>query len=713
MPFFVSRIYLFLLSGLFLSAVVFCQNESNPFSLQFNAKELNIAKEKERDPHLLVAELIKGRTSDKEKFDAIFAWVALHIRYDFRQYFSSAGSFSRSAKSILHSRSAVCLGYANLMDTLCGIAGITNTTVYGYVKDNLFDVGDSIYLDNHAWNAVKLDGLWYLYDVTWSTGTKEYLFKPFSRFILKLKKKFPKKFRKRKLRSKLARRFDDYCKQESTVPVYYYKQKKFNKFIRWLLSRFKIKMQQKYIYKINTNYYLCQPEVFAIDHFPDHSIWSLRNAKGMHHFKNDSAYYYLTDSIYKNQERVGRECPECDDFLELGRKQKVKEFEAQSSQQNPKNQFVIAENEFSLASINIKEAYAEPADSIKLLFIDSTDACLKKIKSSLKNSRRNVAVEGKQQRRKNKRKMQLLLNENKGHRKFIRKRVSETIFEIRTYMELENKCISNGHAFGRRAERVGHVSTDFKTYPPKKIPRKLAQTLVRMKKTQKQLDSLYAHITYKKSEFDTLMAHLSMYVWQQGFGLDSLSNRFGNCILLRRKLYDNYKKGIVDQRKKINLFEKEYGQSLEELVYRPARKGAAIFNSVCQLIKQKQKLQQKYLSYQRYLVSIENDPMSDLKDYKDFMLDDIKSDYCWLENAAPLVQSSYLGFSFLHDQQDDITLQIINENASERIRYYLVDEEIKRRYRKHNSIIDANRRLLRLVSRALKKYKLKIRKKRA
>ncbi|HTA62855.1 MAG TPA: transglutaminase domain-containing protein, partial [Bacteroidia bacterium] len=181
----------FLIFTLFLNCLAFSQTSGSDI-LSFNPKDYKLTKKEESDPALLVTALIKGKTIDQEKFDVIYAWVATNIRYDFRQYYSPSGTFAQRTSHILKTKRAVCLGYANLMDSLLTIAGITNTTVSGYAKDEIFDVHDSIYLDNHAWNAVKLDGLWYLYDVTWSTGHLEYKYTPFSKLLLRLLEKHQK-----------------------------------------------------------------------------------------------------------------------------------------------------------------------------------------------------------------------------------------------------------------------------------------------------------------------------------------------------------------------------------------------------------------------------------------------------------------------------------------------------------------------------------------
>ncbi len=51
---------------------------------------------------------------------------------------------------------AVCEGYTKAYKLLCDRAGIECVSVYGVARD-----------ENHSWNYIKLDGAWYLVDVTW------------------------------------------------------------------------------------------------------------------------------------------------------------------------------------------------------------------------------------------------------------------------------------------------------------------------------------------------------------------------------------------------------------------------------------------------------------------------------------------------------------------------------------------------------------------
>lgn len=125
--------------------------------------------------------------TDVEKFRAIFTWVCSNIDNDYilfktnqRQTLKLKNDpvaleawrreFSKRVYQVLarHNRT-VCTGYAYLLRELAHHAGIRCVMVHGYgrtAQANVRGEGDV----NHSWNAVQLDGQWYLCDATWSSG---------------------------------------------------------------------------------------------------------------------------------------------------------------------------------------------------------------------------------------------------------------------------------------------------------------------------------------------------------------------------------------------------------------------------------------------------------------------------------------------------------------------------------------------------------------
>jgi transglutaminase/protease-like cytokinesis protein 3 len=115
----------------------------------------------------LVSYLIDDTQSELERVRALWIWEATHVVYDGRR-FSVRDVPSLDAELVFIRRAGVCIDYSVLFERLAMLAGIRAPVVVGvasgYPKAIL--LGDA----SHAWNAARIDGAWYLLDVTWSSG---------------------------------------------------------------------------------------------------------------------------------------------------------------------------------------------------------------------------------------------------------------------------------------------------------------------------------------------------------------------------------------------------------------------------------------------------------------------------------------------------------------------------------------------------------------
>ena len=75
----------------------------------------------------------------------------------------------RVAETVLQRKVAVCDGYARLFTTLCDYAGIRSAIIVGYARAGTNKPAKRFGI-NHYWNAVMIDGNWYLLDATWASG---------------------------------------------------------------------------------------------------------------------------------------------------------------------------------------------------------------------------------------------------------------------------------------------------------------------------------------------------------------------------------------------------------------------------------------------------------------------------------------------------------------------------------------------------------------
>jgi hypothetical protein len=120
----------------------------------------------------LVKALVKGRKDDFERARALHDWVAENIAYDFGAFKGTSPTIVTPYEVIGHGAS-VCEGYASLYQLMCSLAGLECTVVSGYGRGYGFDgfAEDSLpYSSDHAWNAVRINGGWYLVDTTWDAG---------------------------------------------------------------------------------------------------------------------------------------------------------------------------------------------------------------------------------------------------------------------------------------------------------------------------------------------------------------------------------------------------------------------------------------------------------------------------------------------------------------------------------------------------------------
>jgi hypothetical protein len=128
----------------------------------------------ERYLESLVKFLVADARDDFHKAKILHDWVADNIAYDVDSYFSG-GPADSSGPGTLERRRAVCHGYAGLLEQMCGLAAIPCRRILGYGRGYAFSSGQgrTAGQQNHAWNAVHIEGRWHLVDVTWDAGHVE------------------------------------------------------------------------------------------------------------------------------------------------------------------------------------------------------------------------------------------------------------------------------------------------------------------------------------------------------------------------------------------------------------------------------------------------------------------------------------------------------------------------------------------------------------
>jgi len=118
---------------------------------------------------LLANYLAEQTNSDLETVRSFYVWIASNIVYDLKSFRNNTYP-DQDAEAVLAHRTGLCSGYANLFFQLCQERGITATIISGYSKGYGYKPGKEFIVSDHSWNAVRLNGVWYLIDVTWASN---------------------------------------------------------------------------------------------------------------------------------------------------------------------------------------------------------------------------------------------------------------------------------------------------------------------------------------------------------------------------------------------------------------------------------------------------------------------------------------------------------------------------------------------------------------
>lgn len=136
---------------------------------------------------LLAHHLTVSLDTDLEKFRAIYTWVCTNIKNDYaafvrnrkmrEKYQNNKAALEKWDKEfragvfrkLLKKKQTVCTAYAYLIRELALMSDINCKIINGYGRSIEANVGQAS-LPNHSWNAVQLDGRWYLCDATLSSG---------------------------------------------------------------------------------------------------------------------------------------------------------------------------------------------------------------------------------------------------------------------------------------------------------------------------------------------------------------------------------------------------------------------------------------------------------------------------------------------------------------------------------------------------------------
>jgi transglutaminase/protease-like cytokinesis protein 3 len=160
---------------LFLFLPVFSQQENkyqqvDAFVKNYPEKIIN-----QQSLDMFIDGINKNFTADTDKVRAAFYWITENITYNDNQT-EIRGKRAKDITTMLQTGEAICSGYSSLMEYFCKKLAVECVSIDG--------TGRSLYTDivlnpeklsnDHAWNAVKLNGEWKLIDATWGSGYTDY-----------------------------------------------------------------------------------------------------------------------------------------------------------------------------------------------------------------------------------------------------------------------------------------------------------------------------------------------------------------------------------------------------------------------------------------------------------------------------------------------------------------------------------------------------------
>ena len=130
----------------------------------------------------IVKETIDKIDFNEDTIKSVFDWIADNIRYDVSKYneienrtknknnsgFKTKEEYNEHLlMKVIKNKKGVCEDYSLLFDAIVRELGYESIIIEGYSKDDKGKINRSV---GHAWNAVKVNNKWKLYDPTWGAG---------------------------------------------------------------------------------------------------------------------------------------------------------------------------------------------------------------------------------------------------------------------------------------------------------------------------------------------------------------------------------------------------------------------------------------------------------------------------------------------------------------------------------------------------------------
>lgn len=662
-------------------------------------KKIDIARKHTRNAQTLALKLTAGKTTEKERFDALFTWVVTQIDYDYQLYRSGkAFQSDKPIRKILRKRSGLCLDYAHLMDTLCFYAGIQNTTITGYTKELHFDLKDSLYFDNHAWNAVKLNGLWYVYDITWCTGSAVYDYTKIGKWRKRMIRRLAQRTRVSDRTLSMKQKKNAYCDQDKkfTLKTHSDTVIRFfpNQIIKLLnFPKFRLKITHQAV--ANTLYYLSNPEFFALTHFPNDPIWSFsQRLNNVNEFSTDSMYFDVSKIPNDFYKRKGILCIDCDDYMMLDSLKRSQILSGQSKINNPNNHAIPAQHYQFVTKILYKQVLNTSDSLAKMNAIDSAVSVIRLARVELKQSATASKKEAHFHIRKNKDKKTALQKQNKEFiaiAKDNNRQITRKYHRLRSLNSKTHTFESNQRAFKRKFDRMF-----YKTLNPKKMKEETRVKLsMELNQNLLAIDSLHTKISELQTHYTSDATKLWENLFQEKkriFPLESAIDWDNDLRLLYG--YDNYDLMIIQQRAIIDKLNKDWNTSTQIHVIQLADSVFEQYVKLGNLVKARNAFAYKAAQQQRSLVQGGFYSATAIQAFRERIQLEIKSELCWNSTYGTINFTICNQFKSLNKQIRNYVKLLYRNNGCELKRYKIHERHILRNKARQMDMISSNLKVL-------------------
>jgi transglutaminase-like putative cysteine protease len=141
---------------------------SYPLPEQLHPSVASLPSSAETDLATVAKYLVSRERDPFQRVKALHDYVADRVVYDVEALRTKTFP-SQSPEDVFKARKGVCAGYSNLLAAMGQAAGEEIVTIVGDAYTPYLDKE----FQSHAWNAVRVEGEWYLIDVTWDAGYVE------------------------------------------------------------------------------------------------------------------------------------------------------------------------------------------------------------------------------------------------------------------------------------------------------------------------------------------------------------------------------------------------------------------------------------------------------------------------------------------------------------------------------------------------------------